>query len=160
MQQKVKTYTLTEAIDKLEQYCAYQERCHKEVLQKLKQMRMIPQAIDVIVVHLIQHNFLNEERFARSFARGKFRIKQWGRKRIEQELKFRDISACIIRSAMQEIDADYLEVFQQIAQRKFQSITEKNTAKARKKWVDYLLYKGWESHLVYEKASELYPYRW
>ena len=61
-----KTYTVTEAKSKLEHYCAYQERCHKEVIQKLKDMQMIPEAIDVIVVHLIEHNFLNEERFAKA----------------------------------------------------------------------------------------------
>lgn len=160
MQQKVKTYTLNEAIHKLEQYCAYQERCHKEVIEKLTQMRMIPQAIDVVVTHLIEHNFLNEERFARSFARGKFRIKKWGRNRIQQELKYRDISTFIIGLAMEEIEQEYLEIFEQITQNKYDSITEKNTAKARKKFVDYFLYKGWESHLVYQKALELFPHKW
>ena len=74
---KIKTYSLDEAQKKLEFYCAYQERSHKEVVTKLKDMRMIPDAIDVIVVHLIQNNFLNEERFAKAFVRGKFRIKKW-----------------------------------------------------------------------------------
>ena len=71
-----KTYTIDEAQKKLENYCAYQERCHKEVRAKLKSMRMIPEAIDKIMVHLINHNFLNEERFAKTFVRGKFRIKK------------------------------------------------------------------------------------
>ncbi len=76
----------------MERYCAYQDRCHQEVLGKLREMRMIPEAIDKIMGHLIAHGFLNEERFARSFVRGKFRIKKWGRVRITRELKNRDIS--------------------------------------------------------------------
>ena len=73
-----KTYSFDEAQILLENYCAYQERCHKEVTDKLKNMRMIPEAIDNIIVHLIQHNYLNEQRFAKAFTRGKFRIKKWG----------------------------------------------------------------------------------
>ena len=67
------SYTIEEAKRKLEHYCAYQERCHKEVVSKLRELQMIPQAIDVILVHLLDHNFLNETRFAETFARGKFR---------------------------------------------------------------------------------------
>lgn len=159
MEQTYKTYTLQEAQHKMEQFCAYQERCHKEVVEKLQQMRMIPQAIDHIVVHLIKENYLNEERFARSFARGKFRIKKWGRVKIEQELKWRDISRFTIQKAMEEIEDSYLETFEQVAQQKYDSITEKNPAKARKKLADYLLYRGWESHLVYEKVAEFFPYK-
>ena len=73
-----KAYSLEEAKRKLESYCAYQERCHKDVVEKLRGMKMIPEAIDQIATHLIQENYLNEERFARSFARGKFNIKKWG----------------------------------------------------------------------------------
>ena len=71
-----KTYTLKEAQAKLESYCAYQERCHKEVNQKLRDMKMIPEAIEVIKLHLLEHNFLNETRFAQAFARGKFNHKK------------------------------------------------------------------------------------
>jgi len=78
MFQNVKTFTVDEAKKKLEHYCAYQERCHQEVQQKLKSMNMIPEASDVIIVHLLQHNFLNEERFAKTFVRGKFNIKKMG----------------------------------------------------------------------------------
>lgn len=87
-----KTYSVDEAQKKLEYYCAYQERCHKEVVEKLQVMRMIPDAIDIIVVHLIKHNFLNEARFARTFVSGKFRIKKWGRYRLTLELKKKNIS--------------------------------------------------------------------
>lgn len=160
MEEKIKTYTLTEAKAKLEHFCAYQERCHKEVVEKLQQMRMIPQAIEVIVGHLLEGNFLNEERFARTFARGKFQLKKWGRVKITQALKFRQISPYIIQEALQEIEEEYFEVFEAIAEEKRRQINEKNPYKARKKFIDYMLYRGWEYDLVYEKAEEFFPYRW
>lgn len=153
-----KAYTLQEATTKMEQYCAYQERCHKEVVEKLRSMRMIPQAIDKIVVHLIEENYLNEERFAQSFARGKFNIKNWGRKRIVRELKIRNISTYNINTALSEIDdGAYYKTLDNLAQKRLSQITEKNPQKKRKKLADYLLYRGWESHLVYEKIKELIP---
>ena len=158
MSETVKTYTVEEAKGRMERYCAYQERCHKEVVTKLQQIRMIPEAIDVIVAYLIEENFLNEERFARSYARGKFRFKKWGRVRITRELKFREISRYNIACAMEEIEDDYQEVFDTLAEKKADTITEKNIQKARRKLADYLLYKGWESSMVYEKAVELFPY--
>ena len=151
-----KTYTLQEATKKLEHYCAYQERCHQEVRRKLESMYMIPEAIDIITVHLLDHNFLNEERFARTYARGKFRIKKWGKYRITLELKRKDIAKFNVNQALTEIDeAEYLEVFNDLAEKKVNSLKESDKYKKRKKLIDYLLYRGWESHLVYEKASEL-----
>ncbi|MGY8913890.1 MAG: regulatory protein RecX [Flavobacteriales bacterium] len=150
------TYTLEEATKKLEGYCSYQERCHKEVVQKLRDMRMIPDAIDQIVVHLINHNFLNEERFAMSYARGKFNIKKWGRNRITQELKRREISKFNIKKAVGQLDTPaYLETLDALANKRLGAIKETNIQKRRKKLADYLLYRGWESHLVYEKITEL-----
>ena len=156
MFQKSKSYTLSEATKKLERYCAYQERCHKDVTSKLKEMRMIPEAIDQIITHLIQENYLNEERFAQSFARGKFNIKKWGRNRIVNELKQRHISSYNIKSALAEIDdALYLETLDNLAKKRLNSIRETDIQKRRRKLADYLLYRGWESHLVYEKITEL-----
>ena len=151
-----KTYTLQEATSKLEHYCAYQERCHKEVVEKLRGMRMIPAAIDAILGHLIKENYLNEERFAQSFARGKFNIKKWGKLRIVRELQKRDISKFNIQSALKEIDEhDYAETLDGLAKKRLLQIKEKNIYKKRKKMADYLLYRGWESNLVYEKIKEL-----
>ena len=153
-----KTYNVEEAKRKLENYCAYQERCHKEVEEKLYRMGMIPLAIDTIIVHLIEHNFLSEERFAKSFARGKFSVKKWGKIRIERELKMRDISRYNIQKALQEInEADYNKVFHELADKKAKSITETNVHKARKKLADYLLYRGWDSSWVYEKVFDCFP---
>ena len=149
-----KTYTVDEAQKKLEHYCAYQERCHKEVREKLKDMRMIPEAIDMIMVHLIEHNFLNEERFAQAFVRGKFRIKKWGRNRLVRELKFREISKYSIDKALKEIDLeDYHSTLDELTKKRIAQVNEKNIFKKKKKVADYLLYRGWESHLVYEKIN-------
>ncbi len=151
-----KSYSVQEATKKLERYCAYQERCHKEVIDKLREMRMIPEAIDQIVGHLIQENYLNEERFAKSFARGKFNIKKWGKNRIVRELQLRDISAFNIKSALKEITSDvYMITLDELAQKRLDAIKESNPQKRKKKLADYLLYRGWESHLVYDKINEL-----
>lgn len=150
------TFTITEAIQKLEYYCSYQERCHQEVEAKLKTLKMTAQETDEIIVHLINHNFLNEERFACSFARGKHNIKHWGKIRIVNELKFRNISKYNIDKALQEISpAVYLENFHELAQRNWESIKETNSNKKKKKFCDFLLRKGFESHLVFEKMKEL-----
>ena len=99
---------------------------------------------------------MNEERFAKSFARGKFNIKKWGRKRIVMELKQRQISAYNIKSALAEIqEEDYLNTLDELAKKRLGQINERNLQKRKKKLADYLLYRGWESHLVYEKLQEL-----
>lgn len=151
-----KAYSLTEATRKLESYCAYQERCHKEVIEKLKGMRMIPEAIDQIITHLIQENYLNEERYAKSFARGKFIIKKWGKNRIVNELKLRQISKFNIKSALTEInEEDYHKTLDELAKKRLTQIHESNVQKKKKKLADYLLYRGWETTLIYEKLKEL-----
>ncbi len=151
-----KTYTVDEALLKLQNYCAYQERCHQEVRQKLKGMRMIPEAIDIIIVHLLEHNFLNEERFAKTFVRGKFKIKKWGKHRLTSELKKKEISKHNINLAISQIPStEYIEIFNELAEKKANYINEKDKWKKKKKLVNYLLYRGWESHLVYDKVNEL-----
>ncbi|HDZ05243.1 hypothetical protein LCGC14_0068840 [marine sediment metagenome] len=156
MNQKTKGYTVQEATKKIESYCAYQDRCHKEVVSKLKEMGMIPLSVDTIIAQLIEDKFLNEERFAKSFARGKFNIKKWGKNRIIRELKFRNISKYNITTALKEIEPEaYLTTLDDLANKRLRQITETNIQKRRKKLADYLLYRGWESHLVYEKLYEL-----
>ena len=151
-----RTYSVMEAQSKLENYCAYQERCHKEIVEKLRGMNMIPQAIDLIIVHLIDNKYLNEERFACSFARGKHRIKYWGKIRIVNELKFRKISQYNITTALKEITAEeYNNTFHTLADRQWEKIRETNAIKKRKKFCDFLLRKGFESNLIYEKVKDL-----
>ncbi|MFS4415834.1 regulatory protein RecX [Maribacter sp. 2307ULW6-5] len=151
-----KHYTVQEATKKMEHFCAYQERCHKEVVAKLKTMGMIPLAVDQIMGHLIQGNYLNEERFAQSYARGKHRIKKWGRKRIERELRQRDISAYNVRRALQEIPEDtYLQTLEALALKKWEQLGKGNVQARKRKLSQYLLYRGWEPHLVYDLAHRL-----
>ena len=152
-----KTYTLKEAQAKLESFCAYQERCHKEVNQKLRDMRMIPEAIEVIKLNLLKHNFLNETRFAQAFTRGKFNQKKWGKLRIKRELSYRDISKYNIELGLEEIcEEKYLNTFNDLAQKRFEQLSsESNPQKKRRKIADYLLYRGWESFLVYDKIRKL-----
>jgi len=148
--------TIKEAIQKMEHFCAYQERCHTEVTSKLYDLQMTAEERDAIIVHLIQENFLNETRFACSFARGKHRIKHWGKIRITNELKLRQISSTNITLALKEISAEeYENTFEQLSERFWNSIQEKNSLKKRKKFCDYLLRRGFESNLVYEKVKEL-----
>ena len=151
------SYTVDEAKARMERYCAYQERCHKEVRHKLKEMRMIPEAIDLIIGHLLQHNYLNETRFAQAFARGKFRTKKWGKARIVRELKFRDISAYNIKKALAEIsEADYHTTFHELAEKRWNQLAgETNKVYKKKKFSDYLMYRGWESHWIWEKLASL-----
>ena len=157
MKPNQKTYTVTEARLRLERYCGYQERCHKEVRKKLKEMRMIQAAADQIIAHLLEHNFLNETRFAQAFARGKFRTKKWGRNRIVRELKMRDISQYNIKLALKEIsEADYLATFHELSEKRWQQLnSEENLQRKKKKFADYLLYRGWESQIIWAKIKEL-----
>ena len=148
--------TIKKALQKLEHFCAYQERCHNEVVSKLLSLKMTTVEIDLIVVQLIENNFLNETRFACSFARGKHRIKQWGKIRITNELKARQISSYNINLALKEITTEeYYNTFENISLRCWDNLLENNTLKKRKKFCDYLLRRGYESNLVYEKLKEL-----
>lgn len=154
--QHQKTYTVQEATRALESYCAYQERCHKEVEQKLFDLKMIPAAKELIILHLIEHNFLNEERYAKSYARGKFSIKKWGRIKIINNLKFKNISAYNIKTALKEInDEVYYTTLQSIAEKKEALLKESNPFKKRNKLSSFLISKGYESTLVFEVVKEL-----
>lgn len=149
-------FSIKEAIQKIEHFCAYQERCHQEVTAKLRSMKVTWDEIDSIMAHLIAENFLNEERFARSFARGKHRIKHWGKIRITNELKFRSINQTLINIALKEITPEeYTATFHSLSERNWESIRETNTLKKRKKFCDFMLRKGFESNLVYEKVRDL-----
>ncbi|MFI0492198.1 regulatory protein RecX [Flavobacterium sp.] len=149
-------FSVKEAIQKIEFYCSYQERCHEEVVTKLRSMKMDLDEIDEIMVHLISSNFLNEERFACSFARGKHRIKHWGKIRIINELKFKKISQNLINTALKEITPEeYAETFHALAERHWETIRESDVLKKKKKFCDYMLRRGFESNLVFEKAKEL-----
>lgn len=145
-----------DAKKKLEYYCSYQERCHSEVTTKLDNLGISPHQRDEIVVHLIQENFLNEERFARSFARGKHRMSYWGKNRILSELKFRGISSYNIKKAMEELpDELYFSTFEKISVSKWESTTASNLLNKKKKVMDFLFRKGYESELIYQQIQDL-----
>jgi len=148
--------TPKEALLKLEHFCAYQERCHAEVVSKLYSLKMTNDESEQIIVQLIENNFLNETRFACSFARGKHRMKQWGTIRITNELKARQISPTNITIALKEISPEeYDTTFQQLSERCWENLREKDVLKKRKKFCDYMLRRGFESFLVYDKVKEL-----
>ena len=150
------TYTLAEAIKKAENYCAYQERCHQELKNKLLSMNMIPEVVDIVIVHLIENNFLNETRFAINFARGKHRIKHWGTLRIVRELKLREISEYNIKQALKELDLEeYQSNFDILSEKHWLQMKDKNQWTKRKKFCDFLLRKGYESDLIYAKVKTL-----
>lgn len=153
---KKDVFTIDEAKKKLEYYCAYQERCHQEVIKKLREMNMIPQVIDTIIGHLIEHNYLNETRFAKAYTRGKFTQKKWGKKRIIRELKMRNISAFNITIALREIeDEDYLKTLQELTVKFWNAHMEKDKVIQNKKVVDALVYRGWETALIFEAIQQL-----
>lgn len=156
MKNKNLTYTVEELKRKMENYCVYQDRCHQEVEKKLKEARVIPEVREMILLHLMEHDFLNEERFSRSFARGKFRIKKWGKQRVIRELKMRDISDYNIKQALKEIDNnEYLDVLNKIAQKRIDSVNETNSFKKRRKVFDFLYRKGFETTLINQVLNEL-----
>ena len=148
--------SITEAQKKLEHYCAYQERCHQEVSAKLKSYGMIPAARDQIIGHLIAQNYLNESRFAQSFARGKFRIKKWGKERIERELKFKQISLYNIRLGLKEIDPiAYMETLESLALKFWEIHTDKSPSFRKKKVYTALKYRGWETEHIFDCINRL-----
>ena len=153
---KRKSYTLAQAQKKLEYYCVYQERCHKEVIAKLKTLGMIPSVIDKIISELIKANYLNETRFTQSFVRGKFRIKKWGKNRILQELKVREISSFNIKLGMKEIsDDNYQKTFYELFEKRRREVKQLTKTEQKKKIFSYMSYRGWENSKVYAALRNL-----
>ena len=152
----MKTYDLHTAREKIQSYCAYQERCHMEVSMKLKSWGLIQEAIDLLIIELVQFNFLNEERYARSFARGKFRIKKWGKLKIRMALKKRDVYFKYIDLAMLEIDdKTYLITLKELLQKKNDILKETNSYKRKMKLIRYLVNRGYEYDLIHDALVEL-----
>ena len=139
-----------EALAKLQRYCAYQDRCHQEVIKKLLDLGVYGESQDEIIMNLIQENFLNEERFAKSFARGKFRMKKWGRNKIKQELKQRQISKYCIKKGLEEIEKDeYCHVLEQLIVRKFKEYKAPNFYQLKLKVARFVITKGFESQMAW-----------
>jgi regulatory protein len=147
-----KKYTSkADALVKLQRYCAYQDRCHQEVRSKLIELGCYGQDLEDVMASLIEENFLNEERFARSLARGKFRMKQWGRTRIRQELNMRNISDYCIRKAMEEInDVEYLKTLREVLEKRAAQIAETDDFARKGKLAQYAMSRGFEGEIVWE----------
>jgi regulatory protein len=139
-----------QAQQRIKQYCAYQERCHHETKEKLFSFGLSRNEVDQIISALIEEDYLNEERFASAFARGKFRMKQWGLVKIKYELKQRHVSEYCIKKAMKEIDSDeYLKTFSKLFDTKMNELkSEKNVGVRKKKVTEYLLQKGFELDMI------------
>lgn len=155
-----KKYPLSKqaALQKLERYCAYQDRCHQEVRQRLLDLGVYGDDLEEIIADLITENFLNEERFARSYARGKFRIKYWGKHRIRMELKKRNISDYCIRKAFEEIEEEgYIPQLRKLFDNKKKQVKEKNPFLFRRKLAQYALRRGFEPALVWKIVKEIEP---
>jgi len=151
-----KYHSKEEALLKMQHYCAYQERCHKEVRGKLLDLGVYGQNLENIIVDLIGGNFLNEERFACSFARGKFRIKKWGRTRILRELKMRDISSYCIRKAMKEIEEDeYQKTLKELLRKRANLIRDNNVFVLKRKIVQHAIRRGFEPELVWNEVNKM-----
>ena len=150
----LQNFTPGQSLPKIKQYCAYQERCHAEVRDKLYSFGLNKKEVDEIISIVITENYLNEERFAIQFAGGKFRMKQWGKNKIKNALKFKQVSDYCIKKALKEIDsAAYEKTFQKLAEQKLKTLkSEKNIFIKKRKLQDFLLQKGYESDLV---SSEL-----
>ena len=149
--------TNKEIENKIKIYCSYQDRCHKDVVLKLKDFNIDNKGKNEIISNLIKENYLNESRFCKSFARGKFRIKNWGRIKIKNELKLRDISSYNISLALKEIDdKDYIEKLDSIFKKKLSSLGNINVNIKRKKIFSFLKYRGWENNLIFDKINEIH----
>jgi len=142
----------SEALAKAQRYCAYQDRCHQEVRYRLIQWGVYGDELEQILADLIQERFLDEERYARSFARGKFRIKQWGRRRIVQELKKRNVSEYCIRAGLSEIEEEaYIQTLRELLLRKKERLkTHLSPFERRQLLTRYGLSRGYESELIRE----------
>lgn len=141
----VQSYTFEEIKQKLVQYCAYQDRCHQEVEQKMKDFLLIPEAKEEILLYLMKENYLNEERFTRSYIRGKFYMKNWGRNKIRMHLKQKGISEKLISRCMDEIDAtDYEKTLRKLFETYHSKLKGLKDYQKIIKTTKYLLSKGYE----------------
>ncbi len=152
MFEKKETIKITDphiALVKMQNWCAYQERCQQDARNKLYEFGLWQDAVENIIAKLIEDNFINEERFALQFVSGKFRIKKWGRIKIKIELKQKRVTDYCIKKAMQQIDdVDYLSTLKRLIEIKQKLISEKHPVKRKYKLLTYAASKGYEKDLI------------
>ena len=153
---KPKTYTYAEAKAKAMAYCAYQERSQQQLRDKLYEYGLHSNEVESLIAELIGENFVNEERFAKAYAGGKFRMKQWGRHKIQQGLKQHRISAYCMRKGMAEIDPEeYYSTLLDLIRKKKEGLREKDIFTLKNKLARYAIGKGYEQDLVWEAIKEV-----
>lgn len=151
-----KKLTPNQALIKAQLSCAYQERCQQEMRDKLYEWGLYSNDVENIIANLVTDNYLNEERFAKAYAGGKFRIKKWGRVKIKLELKKRKISDYCIKKAMQEIDdTDYIKTLKEIIAKKSKEIKGEKLQVRNYKIAQYAYSRGFESDLIWDLLKEL-----
>lgn len=159
MEKKIPQYIDKQtATSKAESYCAYQERSQYEARGKLLDLGMRNDELEEIIAHLIENNFLNEERFANAYAQGKLRIKGWGKNKIAQGLKFKQVSVPLVKKALKNLnETEYLEKLKEVLDKKQETIKEKTNYQKNFKLVQYALSRGFERDLIFFmlKDSEL-----
>jgi len=154
----MKKYTPLQATEKIRHYCAYQERSHQETRNKLYEYGLYTSEVDEILTELINDGFLNEERFAKAFAGGKFRIKKWGKIKIVRELESRGISKNCLKIALREISDDDDQItLREILKKKIDQATDDNSVIIRDKAAKYGMQKGFEPELIWKELKELLP---
>jgi len=151
-----KRFSPTEALAKIQRYCAYQERSHKEVKNKLYDYGLYSSQVDEILSQLITDGFLNEERFAKAYAGGKFRMKKWGKLKIKNELEFLGLTKNCIQRGLKEIEpTDYSKTLKALIKKKSAEIKEENLFKKRDKVARFVIGKGYEPEMVWEYVRDL-----
>lgn len=149
MENEKKLFTFTEIKQKLANYCVYQDRCHAEVEQKLREFVLIPEAKEEILLYLMKENYLNEERFTRSYIRGKFYMKQWGKTKIKIHLKQKGITEKLITQCFDEIDDDdYLNIIKKIYENYSSKLNGLSLYQKKSKTIKYLLSRGFEYDMI------------
>ena len=148
---------IEKAAQKIRQYCAYQERNHQEVKEKLYDYGLYKDQVEALMAELISENYLNEERYAIAFAGGKFRVKEWGKVKIKYALKQDKISDYCIKKALLTIsEEDYMRTLEKLFQAKLKEVkNEKNIFIKKKKIQNYLMQKGFEHELIHSLLQAL-----
>ncbi|MCP4521055.1 MAG: RecX family transcriptional regulator [Cytophagales bacterium] len=140
---------------KMAKYCSYQDRCESDILLKLNKYLLTDNEKSDIIENLIEEKFLNEERFARSYVRGKFRSNKWGRVKIKQALKMKGIDSYLINLGFEEIkDEEYLQTLYALFDKKDAQEKEQDPYKRKAKIINFLLSKGFESDIVFSVVEE------
>ena len=142
-------------IEKIQSYCLYQERCIKEVKNKLYSFKVSSKLAENIVEYLIDNDYLNEERYTKMFVQGKLRIKKWGRIKLKYELKLKGVDTNIIEDNINKInEEEYISYFNEFSTNKIKFLKGSKDKKKRS-FINYFTYRGWENSLIYQKLRDI-----